>query len=42
MRLFTDKPKEEMTNAEVIAYLVQISDVLRELTLKVNLLEKKI
>lgn len=42
MRLFTDKPSEDMTNSEIIAYLVNISNVLRELTIKVNLLEKKI
>lgn len=42
MKLFTGMPKEEMTPEELNDYLIQISKALLEITMKMNLIEKKI
>lgn len=42
MKLFTASPEENMSEEEIKNYLAQVSKALLEITMKINLLEKKI
>jgi len=42
MKLFTSVPDENMTDKDIYEYLVEISKMLLELTMKINTIEKKI
>lgn len=42
MKIFTAAPEERMSEEEIKNYLAQVSKTLLEITLKINLLEKKI